>query len=71
MEFDSEENCKAAKDSMEDCEIDGSGVTVIYAAPKGESSSGPAGGASPGTHSKKHKGIRDGITVNPTKKGWN
>ncbi|XP_027875431.1 nucleolin-like isoform X2 [Xiphophorus couchianus] len=56
VEFDSEENCKAAKDSMEDCEIDGSGVTVIYATPKGESSSEPAVGASPGTHSRKHKG---------------
>ncbi|XP_054889389.1 nucleolin-like [Poeciliopsis prolifica] len=60
VEFDSEENCKAAKDSMEDCEIDGSRVTVMYAAPRGESSSGPAGGASPGTHSGKHKGKRRG-----------
>uniref|UniRef100_A0A096LWN3 Nucleolin-like n=1 Tax=Poecilia formosa TaxID=48698 RepID=A0A096LWN3_POEFO len=56
VEFDSEENCKAAKDGMEDCEIDGSRVTVIYAAQRGESSSGPAGGSSPGTHRRKHKG---------------
>ncbi|PWA13989.1 hypothetical protein CCH79_00017056, partial [Gambusia affinis] len=55
VEFDSEENCKAAKDGMEDCEIDGSRVTVIYVAPRGESSSGPAGGAAPGTDSRKHK----------------
>uniref|UniRef100_A0A1A8NDY8 Nucleolin n=2 Tax=Nothobranchius rachovii TaxID=451742 RepID=A0A1A8NDY8_9TELE len=31
VEFDNEESCKAAKGTMEDCEIDGSKVTVDYA----------------------------------------
>nr|XP_020442419.1 nucleolin-like isoform X1 [Monopterus albus] len=42
VDFDSEENCKAVKEAMEDCEIDGSKVTVAYAKPKGER--GPQGG---------------------------
>ncbi|XP_061587184.1 nucleolin-like isoform X2 [Cololabis saira] len=36
VDFESEESCKAAKEAMEDCEIDGSKVTVAYATPKGE-----------------------------------
>ncbi|KAL6469532.1 hypothetical protein MHYP_G00230560 [Metynnis hypsauchen] len=36
VEFDSEEDCKAAKEAMEDGEIDGSRVTLDYARPKGE-----------------------------------
>ncbi|KAL7387567.1 hypothetical protein ABVT39_025507 [Epinephelus coioides] len=31
VDFDSEEACKAVKEAMEDCEIDGSKVTVTYA----------------------------------------
>ncbi|XP_067330751.1 nucleolin-like [Channa argus] len=31
VDFESEENCKAVKEAMEDCEIDGSKVTVAYA----------------------------------------
>ncbi|XP_053293250.1 nucleolin isoform X2 [Pleuronectes platessa] len=38
VEFESEENCKAVKEAMLDCEIDGSKVTVAYAKPKGEHS---------------------------------
>ena len=30
------ENCKAAKEAMKDCEIDGSKVTVAYTQPKAE-----------------------------------
>ncbi|KAG7456842.1 hypothetical protein MATL_G00240200 [Megalops atlanticus] len=36
VDFESEESCKAAKEAMEDCEIDGSKVTLDYARPKGE-----------------------------------
>ncbi|XP_060940971.1 nucleolin-like isoform X2 [Limanda limanda] len=38
VEFESEENCKAVKEAMQDCEIDGSKVTLAYAKPKGEHS---------------------------------
>lgn len=56
VEFDNEEHCKAAKDNMEDCEIDGSKVTVIYAASKSDDPAGPPGGPSPVKQSRKHKG---------------
>ncbi|XP_069366844.1 nucleolin-like isoform X4 [Paralichthys olivaceus] len=36
VEFESEEKCKAFKEAMQDCEIDGSKVTVAYAKLKGE-----------------------------------
>ncbi|XP_067452839.1 nucleolin isoform X4 [Thunnus thynnus] len=36
VDFDNEDDCKAAKESMEDGEIDGSKVTLDYAKPKGE-----------------------------------
>lgn len=36
VEFESDENCKAAKEAMEDCEIDGRKVTVAFAKQKGE-----------------------------------
>lgn len=36
MEFDSDENCKAVKESMEDCEIDGSKVTLAFAKARSE-----------------------------------
>ncbi|XP_070687973.1 nucleolin [Pempheris klunzingeri] len=36
VDFDSEEDCKAAKEAMDDGEIDGSKVTLDYAKPKGE-----------------------------------
>lgn len=35
VDFDTEENCKAAKDTIEDCEIDGNKVCVAYARHKG------------------------------------
>ncbi|KAL6469533.1 hypothetical protein MHYP_G00230570 [Metynnis hypsauchen] len=35
VEFDSEEDCKAAKEAMEDGEVEGSRVTLEYARPKG------------------------------------
>ncbi|XP_015224448.1 PREDICTED: nucleolin-like [Cyprinodon variegatus] len=44
VEFDSEESCRAAKDDMEDCEIDGSKVTVTYAVSKEEGSARPPSG---------------------------
>lgn len=46
MDFESDENCKAAKDAMKDCEIDGSKVTVDYAREKSEESSPGDGGES-------------------------
>ncbi|XP_026179105.1 nucleolin [Mastacembelus armatus] len=36
VDFDNEEDCKAAKEAMEDGEIDGSKVTLDYAKPKGD-----------------------------------
>ncbi|KAL6469534.1 hypothetical protein MHYP_G00230580 [Metynnis hypsauchen] len=36
VDFDSEEDCKAAKEAMEDGEVDGSRVTLDYARPKVE-----------------------------------
>ncbi|KAL7397652.1 hypothetical protein ABVT39_025752 [Epinephelus coioides] len=36
VDFHSEEDCKAAKEAMEDGEIDGSKVTLDYAKPKGD-----------------------------------
>ncbi|XP_041805639.1 nucleolin-like isoform X2 [Chelmon rostratus] len=36
VEFASEENCSAVRQFMEDCEIDGSKVTLAYAKPKGK-----------------------------------
>uniref|UniRef100_A0A1A7YC17 Nucleolin n=1 Tax=Iconisemion striatum TaxID=60296 RepID=A0A1A7YC17_9TELE len=36
VDFDNEDDCKAAKEAMEDGEIDGSKVTLDYARPKGE-----------------------------------
>ncbi|MED6284075.1 hypothetical protein CHARACLAT_015559 [Characodon lateralis] len=36
VDFDNESDCKAAKEAMEDSEIDGSKVTLDYAKPKGE-----------------------------------
>ncbi|XP_030607717.1 nucleolin-like isoform X2 [Archocentrus centrarchus] len=38
VNFGSEESCKAAKEAMEDCEIDGRKVTIAYAHPKGKRS---------------------------------
>uniref|UniRef100_A0A3Q3XJP7 RRM domain-containing protein n=1 Tax=Mola mola TaxID=94237 RepID=A0A3Q3XJP7_MOLML len=38
VDFESEEKCKAVKDDMEDCEIDGSKVTVAFAKQKVEKS---------------------------------
>ncbi|KAL7867009.1 hypothetical protein AOLI_G00148230 [Acnodon oligacanthus] len=36
VDFDNEEDCKAAKEAMEDGEVDGNRVTLDYARPKGE-----------------------------------
>ncbi|KAM4548198.1 nucleolin [Odontesthes bonariensis] len=36
VDFDNEDDCKAAKEAMEDGEIDGRNVTLDYAKPKGE-----------------------------------
>ncbi|XP_014906093.1 nucleolin isoform X3 [Poecilia latipinna] len=36
VDFDNESDCKAAKEAMEDSEIDGSKVTLDYAKPKGD-----------------------------------
>ncbi|XP_008279900.1 nucleolin-like isoform X2 [Stegastes partitus] len=44
VEFESDENCKAIKEAMEDCEIDGSKVTVAYARAKSEKGQRGAGG---------------------------
>lgn len=35
VDFDTEENCKAGKDAIEDCEIDGNKVCVAFARRKG------------------------------------
>lgn len=35
VDFESEDKCKAVKEAMEDCEIDGSKVTVAFAKPEG------------------------------------
>lgn len=62
MDFESDENCKAAKDAMEHCEIDGSKVTVAYAKSKvKESPPCPRGGlvARPAAQ-KAVEGGRDG-----------
>uniref|UniRef100_A0A9J8DK99 Nucleolin n=1 Tax=Cyprinus carpio carpio TaxID=630221 RepID=A0A9J8DK99_CYPCA len=40
VDFDSEEDCKAAKEAMDDGEIDGNRVTLDYAKPKGEGGRG-------------------------------
>nr|XP_046263352.1 nucleolin-like isoform X2 [Scatophagus argus] len=39
VDFETDENCKAVKEAMEDCEIDGSKVTVAYAKSKDENAS--------------------------------
>lgn len=36
VDFDNEDDCKAAKEAMDDGEIDGSKITLDYAKPKGE-----------------------------------
>lgn len=38
VNFGSDESCKAAKEAMEDCELDGCKVTIAYAYPKGKKS---------------------------------
>ncbi|XP_059400119.1 nucleolin-like [Carassius carassius] len=44
VDFDSEGDCKAAKEAMDDGEIDGNRVTLDYAKPKGEGGRGGFGG---------------------------
>ncbi|XP_062285246.1 nucleolin-like isoform X1 [Scomber scombrus] len=48
VDFESEENCKATKEAMEDCEIDGSKVKVAYAKQKGGPAHPVASGGSAG-----------------------
>ncbi|XP_034411042.1 nucleolin-like isoform X2 [Cyclopterus lumpus] len=48
VEFESEDNCKAAKEAMEDCEIDGSKVTVAYAKAQSGEAQGAGGGKKKG-----------------------
>ncbi|XP_071375906.1 nucleolin-like isoform X1 [Centroberyx affinis] len=64
VDFESEESCKAAKEAMEDCEIDGSKVTVAYAKPKGEGgprgSSGDSAGGFRGRPGGRGRGGRGG-----------
>lgn len=48
MDFESEESCKAAKETVEDCMIDGSKVTVDFALSKGERGQQGAGVGSAG-----------------------
>lgn len=50
VEFESEENCKAVKEAMEDCEIDGSKVTVDFAKLKSK---------------KGHQGVRGSLAGRP------
>lgn len=40
VDFDNEQDCKAAKEAMDDGEIDGQKVTLDYAKPKGEGGRG-------------------------------
>ncbi|XP_069366842.1 nucleolin-like isoform X2 [Paralichthys olivaceus] len=48
VEFESEKKCKAVKEAMQDCEIDGSKVTVAYAKQKGQKGEqGAKGGGQP------------------------
>lgn len=44
VEFNSEEDCKAAREAMEDCKIHGSSVTLYYARPKQEAGRGKGKG---------------------------
>lgn len=44
VDFNSEEDAKAAKEAMEDGEIDGNKVTLDWAKPKGEGGFGGRGG---------------------------
>ncbi|XP_023150800.2 nucleolin-like isoform X1 [Amphiprion ocellaris] len=48
VEFESDENCKAVKAAMEDCEIDGIKVTVAYARARSEKGRQDARGGSTG-----------------------
>ncbi|XP_038131671.1 nucleolin-like isoform X2 [Cyprinodon tularosa] len=54
VEFDSEGSCRAAKDDMEDCEIDGSKVTVTYAVSKEEGSTRPPSGGKQQGERRRH-----------------
>ncbi|XP_035488971.2 nucleolin isoform X4 [Scophthalmus maximus] len=48
VEFESEENCIVVREAMEDCEIDGSKVTVGYAVPKAKKARGGSAGRTSG-----------------------
>lgn len=48
MDFESDEVCKQAKKTMEDCQIDGNKVTVAYARTKVQKNLSAAAGDSAG-----------------------
>uniref|UniRef100_A0A9L0J5J1 Nucleolin n=1 Tax=Equus asinus TaxID=9793 RepID=A0A9L0J5J1_EQUAS len=55
VDFNSEEDAKAAKEAMEDGEIDGNKVTLDWAKPKGEGGFGGRGGGRGGFGGRDHK----------------
>ncbi|XP_058489848.1 nucleolin-like [Solea solea] len=68
--FESEEHCKAARKAMEDCEIDGSKVTVGYARAKPEKSHHHgAGGGMAGQRGGQNAGQGAGKGVNSSRRG--
>ncbi|XP_068593788.1 nucleolin-like isoform X3 [Cebidichthys violaceus] len=56
VEFESEDDCKAAKEAMEDCEIDGSKVTVAFAKPRAAEAPQTADGQPAGQEAGKGEG---------------
>lgn len=70
MDFDTESNCKAGKEAIEDCEIDGNKVCVAFARCKGAKPPPGAAKKNPPTPSagkpagKKPKGGVKGIKGN-------
>ncbi|KAI7789596.1 putative nucleolin, partial [Triplophysa rosa] len=58
VEFNSEENCKAAREAMEDCKIHGNTVTLYYANAKQVASRGEGKGGSVGSAAGRGGGSR-------------
>ncbi|XP_041848735.1 nucleolin-like isoform X2 [Melanotaenia boesemani] len=67
VEFESEESCRAVREAMEDCEIDGVKVTVAYAKPRGEGGRPDARKAL----GKRPRGKSSGAAVHKGKQGGN
>ncbi|KAI3375134.1 hypothetical protein L3Q82_021653, partial [Scortum barcoo] len=64
VDFENEEICKAVKEAMEDCEINGRKVTVAYAKPKGKK--GPSvGKKGPSVGEKGPSDGKKGLTGQP------